>query len=147
MWLLKIDTLQLELFIDDRKTPPCVILSHIWGSEELTFQDIQGGNFDEQFRNRTGYKKLEGCCAEASSFGFEHVWIDTCCIIQTHHRRHRPTKTVAYAAENGGRMYIASQYKCSNIPYRLPFPFETSKFSRMSAKFRLSIQPAFHCNP
>lgn len=57
-----------------------------------------------------GYQKIVQCCARAKADGYQYVWIDTCSIIQTHHRRQRPRKGVAYAAENGGRTYIAFQY-------------------------------------
>ena len=31
-------------------------------------------------QKRGGWNKIFGCCKEADTFGFSHVWIDTCCI-------------------------------------------------------------------
>lgn len=40
MRLLNVTTLQLESFSDWSSTPPYLILSHVWGSDEVTFDDI-----------------------------------------------------------------------------------------------------------
>ncbi|KAK4183538.1 heterokaryon incompatibility protein-domain-containing protein, partial [Podospora australis] len=54
------------------------ILSHTWGTEEVTFDDIN--------RHRRVAMKLEGCqkvrnfCRIAANDGWEYAWIDTCCI-------------------------------------------------------------------
>jgi hypothetical protein len=74
---------------------------------------------DSTGKKKTGYKKLLFCGEQAQQDGLQYFWIDTCCTIQTHHRRQRPTKRVAYAAENGGIMYIAFQYEL--FSYRLRF--------------------------
>ncbi|PMD22500.1 HET-domain-containing protein [Hyaloscypha hepaticicola] len=79
MWLLDTSSLALSAFFD--KTPHYVILSHTWGSEEVSFQDIQGSH--DQISHRAGYKKIKDCCAKASEAGFRYVWIDTCCIDKT----------------------------------------------------------------
>jgi hypothetical protein len=60
--------------------PQYVILSHTWGEDEITFQDIQDLN---QAREKKGFRKLEQCCRKAHSDGFQWVWIDTCCIDKT----------------------------------------------------------------
>jgi hypothetical protein len=88
--------------------PPYAILSHTWGAdtEEVTFRDLMDGTG----KSKAGYHKIRFCGEQAERDGLEH-----CCTIQTHHRRQRPTERVAYAAENGGRTYIAFQYKCINI--------------------------------
>jgi hypothetical protein len=85
--------------------PAYGILSHTWGadSEEVNFQDVKAG----AGQRKKGYCKLQFCESKAAADGLRYFWIDTCCTIQTHHRRQRPTKRVAYAAENGGRIYIA----------------------------------------
>ena len=79
MWLLDTSSLALSAFFD--KTPHYVILSHTWGSEEVSFQDIQGSH--DRISHRAGYKKIKDCCAKASEAGFRYVWIDTCCIDKT----------------------------------------------------------------
>lgn len=75
MWLLGTKTLELHNFITD--VPDYVILSHTWGVEEVSFDDIK----DPQVRQRlTGFDKIVGCCQQARQDGFEWAWIDTCCI-------------------------------------------------------------------
>lgn len=32
------------------------------------------------YQGKKGYRKIQNCCKLASDAGFEHVWIDTCCI-------------------------------------------------------------------
>jgi hypothetical protein len=43
------------------------ILSHRWGDEEVTFQDIQDGKGP----SRGAWKKIAGCCRKAASDGYE----------------------------------------------------------------------------
>ena len=94
-----------EFFEDD--IPEYAILSHRWGAEEVTYNDLLKGTG----KSKAGYRKIRFCGEQARRDGLQYFWVDTCCTIQTHHRRQRPTKRVAYAAENGGRTYIAFQYK------------------------------------
>lgn len=54
MYLIEIEPLQLEDFIGEQ-IPPYAILSHRWGSNELTFKDILKNRADEKSR---GYRKL-----------------------------------------------------------------------------------------
>ncbi|KAJ8115983.1 hypothetical protein OPT61_g2492 [Boeremia exigua] len=75
MWLLGTTTLELYDFLTD--VPDYVILSHTWGPEEVSFDDIK----DPQLRRTLkGFDKILGCCQQALQDGFEWVWIDTCCI-------------------------------------------------------------------
>ena len=85
--------------------PLYAILSHTWGvdTDEVTFEEL----VNNTGKDKLGYKKIQSCGEEARQRGLKYFWVDTCCTIQAHHRRQRPTKRVAYAAENGGRMYIA----------------------------------------
>lgn len=74
MRLLNTSTLKLENFVRD--IPLYVILSHTWGDEEVTFDDI-----DKPYaQDMLGYQKIEGCCRQAVKDGFDYVWIDTCSI-------------------------------------------------------------------
>jgi hypothetical protein len=79
MWLLDTSSLALSAFFAN--TAHYVILSHTWGSEEVSFQDIQGSH--DRISHRAGFKKIKNCCAKASEAGFRYVWIDTCCIDKT----------------------------------------------------------------
>ncbi|RFU32963.1 hypothetical protein B7463_g3388, partial [Scytalidium lignicola] len=76
MYLLHTGTRKLEIF-SGGTSPLYAILSHVWGKEEVTFQEIKGGEVDE---NKEGYKKLRNACIKAASHGFNYIWIDTCCI-------------------------------------------------------------------
>ncbi|KAI0434793.1 HET-domain-containing protein [Xylaria sp. FL1042] len=75
MRLLNVHTRKLQEFIGD-KTPPYAILSHTWGEDEVSFQDLA----DPKHKKKLGYKKIQGCCQQAIRDGFEFVWVDTCCI-------------------------------------------------------------------
>jgi hypothetical protein len=83
----------------------------------VTFADLKDldNAVDVDTQRKEGYRKIRFCAQQAKRDGLDYFWVDTCCTIQTHHRRQCPTKRVAYAAENGGRMYIAFQYKRINI--------------------------------
>jgi len=75
MRLLHTKTLQLREFFGDA-TPAYAILSHTWGPQEVTFQNIQ----TTDLKGNAGYTKIRRCCEQAARDGFEFVWIDTCCI-------------------------------------------------------------------
>lgn len=84
MWLLHAQTHELKEFIGNQ-IPPYAILSHRWGTEEVSFQDVRTG----RARYKEGYKKIDFCCEQAlqheDTNGSEilHVWVDTCCIDKT----------------------------------------------------------------
>jgi hypothetical protein len=56
--------------------PPYAILSHTWGDQEVTFEDITR----RSAKHNTGYKKIEFCGAQTAIDGLQHFWVDTCCI-------------------------------------------------------------------
>jgi hypothetical protein len=78
MRLLRARTVSLEPFFDDRDLPPYAVLSHTWGSDEVSFHEIQQSH--AAIKSRAGYQKILGCCRQALRDGLEHVWVDTCCI-------------------------------------------------------------------
>ncbi|KAE9362978.1 HET-domain-containing protein [Stipitochalara longipes BDJ] len=69
--------MKLEEFFGSQ-VPPYAILSHTWGKEEVTFQDITSSAHPPTYK--AGFAKIEGCCTKAAQDGYEYVWIDTCCI-------------------------------------------------------------------
>ncbi|KAI1765708.1 HET-domain-containing protein [Hypoxylon sp. FL1150] len=77
MWLLNAKSKALQHFLED-VAPPYAILSHTWGDAEVTFADVQ--DTQELYKKKAGWTKIEKCCRRALEDGFEHVWIDTCCI-------------------------------------------------------------------
>ncbi|KAL2259925.1 hypothetical protein VTK26DRAFT_6239 [Humicola hyalothermophila] len=77
MRLLKTDTLELVEFVG--RPPPYVILSHTWGPEEVTYEDLMLLP-KAILAKKAGYAKLIGCASKAAADGYEYVWVDTCCI-------------------------------------------------------------------
>lgn len=60
-------------------TPPYAILSHTWAinnSEEVLDQDV----LERIVKEKVANKKLIFCAAQAGRDGYQHFWIDTCCI-------------------------------------------------------------------
>ena len=60
----------------DTMIPRYSILSHRWGNDEVSLQDLEAGRKD----SGEGSSKIRKCCALAQKRGFDWVWIDTCCI-------------------------------------------------------------------
>ncbi|KAB8200760.1 heterokaryon incompatibility protein-domain-containing protein [Aspergillus parasiticus] len=77
VWLLNARTSTLEDFFESQ-APPYAILSHTWGAEEVSFQDIQ--ERQETCKKKKGYEKIIHTCHQALKHGLEYAWIDTCCI-------------------------------------------------------------------
>ena len=88
MRLLSTDRAELHDFAAPEDVPGgYAILSHVWGKQEQSFQDIkllaeavQGTS--ESPRDRAG-SKIRACCELAEKHGYRWVWIDTCCIDKT----------------------------------------------------------------
>jgi len=80
MRLINVHTLELSHFLD-AKPPPYAILSHTWGDDEVTFQDIQ--NLERARAKKDGFSKIQFCCRQANQDGLEWAWVDTCCIDKT----------------------------------------------------------------
>ena len=78
MRLIHTTTLKIILLLQ-RELPEYVILSHTWGEEEVTLQDMQSGTASE----KKTYAKIIGCCKKAAEDGYTYCWIDTCCIDKT----------------------------------------------------------------
>lgn len=56
--------------------PEYAILSHTWGDEEATFQDLVHGSLTEL----DGHQKTLFCGRQAARDGLKYFWVDTCCI-------------------------------------------------------------------
>jgi hypothetical protein len=74
MWLLNTRTYELKRFFSD--VPRYAILSHTWGVDEPTFDDLATGTA----HLKAGYQKIEQSCAIAAKSDISHIWIDTICI-------------------------------------------------------------------
>jgi hypothetical protein len=60
----------------DKEVPVYAILSHTWGDEEVTLQDLEAGTGTEKL----GWRKIQFCAAQSEVDGLQYFWIDTCCI-------------------------------------------------------------------
>jgi ankyrin repeat protein len=78
MRLLHTKKVQLQDF-RPREVPTFAILSHTWGEEEVTLQDIK----TKEATKLLGYEKVTKACSVAAADGFDYIWIDTCCIDKT----------------------------------------------------------------
>src|ERR1700744_1334850 len=82
MRLLNTKSLELKNLFQNQ-VPDYAILSHRWGSEELTFQDVSKcplSNTNNVGRKKKGFSKVEGACKLAHGGGHHWIWIDSCCI-------------------------------------------------------------------
>lgn len=88
MRLLSTKSLKVVSIRED-DIPPYAILSHTWGTGEVTLQDMQrfgakwlsNVNWIELLRE--GVQKVLGAAKLAASEGHDWIWIDTCCIDKT----------------------------------------------------------------
>ncbi|KAI1417377.1 HET-domain-containing protein [Hypoxylon sp. FL1857] len=80
MYLLNVETFELHEF-QGNSIPKYeyVILSHIWGADEVSLQDLQAGRGP----SKKGYEKITLTCEQAHRDGFKWAWVDTCCIDKT----------------------------------------------------------------
>lgn len=88
MWLINVQSRELKLWGDERKTPPYAILSHTWSDSEVTMQEYQefrarNSTQKGQLHQTPGFQKIEAVCKLAAKHKLSHVWIDTCCIDKT----------------------------------------------------------------
>ncbi|GAP82993.2 putative HET domain-containing protein [Rosellinia necatrix] len=95
MRLLKTDKLdRLELVdVVESVTPTYAILSHTWGDEEVTLQELQSlsrGRWSRAISQsasaiqaKQGFAKIRNAAALAAKNGYHYIWIDTCCIDKT----------------------------------------------------------------
>jgi hypothetical protein len=56
-------------------------LSHTWGDDEISFQDITSSI--ENAKSKHGFVKIEYCARQSLKDGYDWCWIDTCCIDKT----------------------------------------------------------------
>jgi hypothetical protein len=77
MWLINTTTIKLQWF-DDTDLPYYAILSHTWGKEEISLQEMESPT-PETF-SKLGYQKITGACSLTKKRYLEWIWIDTCCI-------------------------------------------------------------------
>ncbi|KAF2705055.1 HET-domain-containing protein [Pleomassaria siparia CBS 279.74] len=111
MRLLHAETLEFRWF-DEKELPKYIILSHTWGNDEVSYQDMcwlqklqnmpqelkanplyalflsaGGGTMLPSSKNaiteRAGYAKIAQTARIALGLGYQYFWVDTCCIDKT----------------------------------------------------------------
>lgn len=94
MRLIDVETYEIREFFGD-KIPRYAILSHTWGDEEVTFQDISRlhdagkkaydgpSGLYYQISSKEGYEKIMYTCRQAREDNLGWAWVDTCCIDKT----------------------------------------------------------------
>lgn len=82
MRLLSTNTFTLNEFFAG--IPKYAIVSHTWGTDEVSFQDIQRDHvWLATEKPDAKFAKIKNSCEKAASQGYEFIWIDTCCIDKT----------------------------------------------------------------
>ncbi|THV00350.1 HET-domain-containing protein [Dendrothele bispora CBS 962.96] len=84
MRLINTTTLQVAEFLGI-DVPPYAILSHTWGTEEVTFHEMILRTEElaveaTRIEQKSGFVKIQKSCQIAKRDGFEYIWNDTCCI-------------------------------------------------------------------
>lgn len=73
MRLINATTFKIHEFLSDDSIPPFAILSHTWGNDEVTLQQMD----DPNVSMREGYAKIKLCCAQAVQDKLQWAWVDT----------------------------------------------------------------------
>ncbi|KAF9880766.1 HET domain-containing protein [Colletotrichum karsti] len=81
MWLINVNTLKLEEHFNP--DVPYAVLSHTWGTEEVSFQEFKNSDEAVWSKKREGFRKIFETCRLASLLGLHYAWVDTCCIDKT----------------------------------------------------------------
>jgi hypothetical protein len=77
MRLLETASFQLQEFLKGN-VPRYSILSHTWGKEEVSYQEVcSAENVDFK---KSGFGKVWGCVEQSLQMSLEYTWIDSCCI-------------------------------------------------------------------
>ena len=76
MRLINAHTLKVEEFTSEN-VEQYAILSHRWENGEVSFQDMQNLAVASSMK---GFVKIQKSCEEAVNYGFDYLWMDTCCI-------------------------------------------------------------------
>ncbi|OJJ77283.1 hypothetical protein ASPBRDRAFT_233647 [Aspergillus brasiliensis CBS 101740] len=125
MRLINTKTFQLEEYFDS-DIPEYAILSHTWGKDEVSFQDIQTLSAGPRYRDRVigkeGFLKIKYVCQQATRDGLDYAWVDTCCI-------NRSSSVELSEAINSMFKWYMQSSKCyvylSDVPSDYGVPLDT----------------------
>jgi hypothetical protein len=73
MRLLNSKTISIHEFTNDTTVPRYAILSHTWGDDEVTYEDM----VLDRATVKKGYEKIRLCCGQAARHGLKWAWVDT----------------------------------------------------------------------
>ena len=83
MRLINVENGQFEWYVNAEDVN-YAILSHVWGDEEISFQDYNEKNFNTANGDlKMGYRKIQYTLMQARNDKISFIWIDTCCIDKT----------------------------------------------------------------
>jgi tetratricopeptide (TPR) repeat protein len=83
--------------------PPYGILSHTWGTDEVSFSDLVDG----LYRQKAGWRKIVFCGRQAARDGLGYFWVDTCCIDKWNKReREKAINSMFSWYKNAARCYV-----------------------------------------
>lgn len=77
MRFINSETRKLHWFEPTDDIPVYAILSHVWGSDEVSYQDMLDTGTPKE---KQGFTKIKAVCEKAAHDGLKYVWVDTCCI-------------------------------------------------------------------
>lgn len=118
------DHLQLELIEEfGRDIPDYAILSHTWGSDEVTYEQVLDGTAQDH----QAYSKVMSAVQQAASDGLAYIWIDSCCINKS---------SSAELSEALNSMY--AWYQKADVCYAFLEDVPESKSEDFEAKFAAS---------
>jgi hypothetical protein len=123
MRLVNTKTIELEEFVDG-EVPKYAILSHTWGSGEVTLQEL----LTLEIRTKPGYDKIRNAAHLAQQDGLEYIWVDTCCIDKT------SSAELSEAINSMMKYYELSEvcyaYLVDSLPGVAPFEKKCKWFTR-----------------
>ncbi|KAI1209660.1 HET-domain-containing protein [Annulohypoxylon truncatum] len=121
MRLLNVNDLQLVDF-QGQDIPRYAILSHTWGEDEVTFEDLSKNNY----RHKHGFSKIEGCRKLTKHDRLEWFWVDTCCIDKSSSAELSEAINSMYAWYQRAEYCYVYLVDVPTVPY--PGPFDSLAF-------------------
>jgi heterokaryon incompatibility protein (HET) len=88
-----------------KQIPSYAILSHTWeaNDQEVTFQDLEKGTGS----NKSGYRKIQFCGAQAQKDGLKYFWVDSCCIDRSNSTElHEAINSMFRWYQNAAKCYV-----------------------------------------
>jgi len=65
-----------EFYVDASSLPKYAILSHRWGEDEVSFEQLNKASAEK----KEGFMKMRESARLAEQAGLSYIWNDTCCI-------------------------------------------------------------------